>query len=320
MSNFISSIVDVFFPVANAEVAVAHNLAVRGKGITPRGYAVVLKAAPGDVYLAAAPAIPGLGLSANFIGGWEFENGGALGTDSGPNALTLTNNGATQNAGGAVGAAAAFVAASSQYLERASQALLQAGDIDYTIAYWAYLASKTATMVSVSKSSSSVANTSEFFLYYVTGTDRFGIIVYKPGDVVVQLNEASLSPALNTWYFIIGWHDATANTVNIQINNGAVSSLATGGALQAANTAPFDIGRRSGVGSNLYWNGRLDQVLYWKRVLTASERTGLYNSGAGVTVATAIATPAAANEAVWTSTIAYLKASAVGTYRLLFYA
>ena len=76
------------------------------------------------------------------------------------------------------------------------------------------------------------------------------------------------APVIGTWYFIVGWHDSVANTVNIQVNNGAVDSVATGGALQAAGTAELRIGGRDDI-APFHLDGRVDEVGFWKRVLTA---------------------------------------------------
>ena len=79
---------------------------------------------------------------------------------------------------------------------------------------------------------------------------------------------------------VIAWHDATADTVNISINNGStVSAAYTFGS--ANGSSAFELGRRTGGAS--YLNGALDEMGIWKRVLTAAERTRLYNNGAGVT-------------------------------------
>ena len=31
-----------------------------------------------------------------------------------------------------------------------------------------------------------------------------------------------------------------------------------------------------------YWDGLIDEVGFWKRILTAQEKTNLYNAGAGL--------------------------------------
>ena len=80
-------------------------------------------------------------------------------------------------------------------------------------------------------------------------------------------------------YFVVGWHDSVNNTLNIQVNNGTVNSLAwTAGVLNGS--ADFAIGARRDT-APLYFDGRIDAVGLWKRVLTSGERTSLYNSGTG---------------------------------------
>jgi hypothetical protein len=114
------------------------------------------------------------------------------------------------------------------------------------------------------------------------------------------------------------WHDAVADTLNIQVNDGTVDFMATGGALQSANVAPLDIGRRSGTSSNIYWDGRIDQVMFWKRVLTSGERTQLYNSGSGVTVGSVITSTLSV--IAWTTTEVYLTSTqALGEYYIILF-
>jgi len=93
-------------------------------------------------------------------------------------------------------------------------------------------------------------------------------------------------PPDGVWHFVIGFHDATANTVNIQVNDGAVDSAAhTFGAYQSAGS-PVHIGQDTLSGQ---FDGRIDQVGFWLRKLTTAEKTWLYNSGAGRSYAAMLA-------------------------------
>ena len=85
------------------------------------------------------------------------------------------------------------------------------------------------------------------------------------------------TPALNTWYFVVVWHDSTANTINIQVNDGAISSAVHSGGINDAS-APFTLGAGTG---NLYHSGRVDEIGVWRSVLSAGQRSGLYASGIG---------------------------------------
>jgi hypothetical protein len=84
---------------------------------------------------------------------------------------------------------------------------------------------------------------------------------------------------LNTWYLIVGWRDGTALTVNIQVNNATAVSAATGAIVADDTTGAFSIGAFGG--QTGYTTSNIDEVGYWSRVLTAQERTSMFNSGNG---------------------------------------
>jgi len=71
----------------------------------------------------------------------------------------------------------------------------------------------------------------DYRLAYVTKADRFRFAVSNDGTAVGFVDVESFGvPATSVWYFVCAWHDAAANTINIQVNNGTVDSLAwTGG-------------------------------------------------------------------------------------------
>lgn len=308
--GLIGSIIQVDAPVAGSLIAVAHEMPT-----IPRGVLVVRQSGTGILYRATTTT--GLGLSTNFIAGWEFENGASLGDDSGSNGLTLTNNNVVTQVAGKVGQASSYVTASSQYLSRASEALLQTGDIDFTWAAWAYPSAINRKFI-VGKDNN-VAGQREYELLW-DNTLGFRAGVFKATDVEVLVSTGGAFNTINSWYFVVYWHDATANTVNLQVNNGTIFSAATGGALQAASGAQFRIGARQFPTAIDYWNGQIDQVMFWKRTLTVDERTALYNNGSGVTVASALAPVVTVESPVWDTTYAYLTSSVGSTqYYVLFF-
>jgi RHS repeat-associated protein len=84
------------------------------------------------------------------------------------------------------------------------------------------------------------------------------------------------------WYTIVAWHDSVFNTLNLQVNNGTVSSVSyASGAMDT--TYPLSIGAHANGTYGI--NGRLDEVALYKRVLNPSERSWLYNGGFGRTYA-----------------------------------
>jgi hypothetical protein len=80
------------------------------------------------------------------------------------------------------------------------------------------------------------------------------------------------------WHFVVFWHNAAANTIQIQIDNAAPVSAGTTGPMPAGLGAVT-----IGLGWGLNFDGLIDEIGLWRRVLTADERTQLYNGGNGLT-------------------------------------
>lgn len=193
-------------------------------------------------------------------------------------ANTLTDMNTVTGNPGVSYPASQFTAATNEYLTIASNANLQTGDIDFTFNFWAYMDTKPATVSWLIKYSAAAGNY-DYQIFYTSATDRWQMAVARAVDSaqIVTANTFGSAP-LSTWQMVTGWHDATANTVNLSINAGTPDSQATGGALQAAGTANFYLG---GFAAANNVNGRICEVGFWKRVLTSRERLWLYNKGKG---------------------------------------
>lgn len=192
------------------------------------------------------------------------------------NTLTDTNT-VTQNPGIQI-YSGQFTAANSERLALTSNASVQMGDIDFTFCFWAYMDTKPTAASWIIKFAATAGNY-DYQLYHDGTADRWKFIVTRATDspqTVTATNAGSV--ALSTWHMVTGWHDATADTVNIAVNAITPDSAATGGALQAAGTADFNLGGYSG---GNFVNGRMAEVGLWKRVLTTQERLWLYNKGRG---------------------------------------
>ncbi len=156
-------------------------------------------------------------------------------------------------------------------------AALSTGDIDFTVAGWVYLSSKTTSQGLIGKWDS--GTTREYLIYYNTSGDSFNFGVSSNGSNLTTITASSFgSPALNTWYYVVGWHDSVNNTLNIQVNNGTTNSVSySSGVIDS--TSSFYIGQYQG---GQFFTGNIDSVGLWKRVLTSPEKATLYNSGNGL--------------------------------------
>jgi hypothetical protein len=194
----------------------------------------------------------------------------------------LTDNNTVTSRAGKISNAAEFTPANSEFLSHVSNADLLTGDISFTFSLWVYFDAN-GDYVVIGKDA---AGARDYVIDKSSGLLRF--YMNGGGDTTTPGNEADSQNggapiSANQWYYVIAWHDAAADTINIQVNNGTAVSTGTGGAFPATAAADFCIGARTYVGNQAYMDGAIDGVGFWKRTLTADEKTALYNSGDGLT-------------------------------------
>ncbi len=195
-------------------------------------------------------------------------NTGALTTDS-QGSNTLTNNNTVTEETGILDVAGQFTAATTEYLSIVDNASMSTGDIDFTIAVWIYLDSIGTTRTIASKGAT---NQYEWSIE-ISSSDMISLRIMTTGGGNLGLATWGSALSADTWYFIVAWHDATANTANIQVDNGIpVSGASTG---PTDGTGSFFIGRLGDV--SRWTDGRIDSFSFWKRVLTSQERADLWN-------------------------------------------
>lgn len=210
---------------------------------------------------------------------WRMEEASGTRVDQVSGRDLTDNNTVTSNTG-RQGNAAQFTRANSEYLSSVSHADLSPGDTDFTLQAWVYLDSKPSgsQMRIIDKYQTGLK---EYTLLYYQSGDRFEFVVSADGSSDSQYKDADTfgAPSLGTWYLIHAWHDSVNNQIGISVNAGTADTAAhSGGIYQGA--APFEIGRN--LTNGFYWDGRIDEVALWSRVLTGAERTELYNGGAGL--------------------------------------
>lgn len=221
-----------------------------------------------------------MSLYTSLVSFWELEEASGSRADAaGTN--TLTDNATVTSGTGKVGTGATFTAANSEFLSHTSNSDLQTGDVDWTISLW-FKATSTAALQSVLSKHNETSGNAEYSIL-ITTDPVVRVYTFRATDSQAIIN-SSVTLSNGTWYHVVTSHDATADTISVWVNLTA-DSAGTGGALQAAGTAPFYIGGRAYAASLLPFDGMIDQVGLWKRVLTSQERTDLYNGGAGLSYA-----------------------------------
>jgi hypothetical protein len=216
-------------------------------------------------------------LFSNLQAYWSLDEASGNKADSkGGNTLTNTNTVAT--VAGKVGNASSFTKASSQYLTIADNATLSVGDIDFYFSFWVYPTLNDATDQYIAAKAGGSGNRAwDLRIDWVNARLRFS--VYNPSDTATTVNSANSSIAINTWYFVECWHDSVNNVIAVAINNGpAVTAAHTTGVKD--DTGPFQIGARN---AGSFFQGYVDGFGFWKYVPSSTDRSFLYNSGAGRT-------------------------------------
>jgi len=210
-------------------------------------------------------------LLTSLVAHWRLDEASGVRVDShGGNDLGDINT--VGSAAGKLGNAASFIAGNEESLGLGDNAALSMGNIDFTLAFWVWSNSLTGTGLAGKWGAGSLE-----YLAYFDGTNLRFHVSDNGTDNFSVANSQSIS--INTWYFYIAWHDATANTINLSINNNTAASTAHSTGVHDGDSS-FSLGRNEEGGTWL--NGRLDSVGLWKRLLTATERAQLYNGGAGL--------------------------------------
>jgi len=186
-------------------------------------------------------------------------------------ATVLTDNNTVTSNPGKLVTSAQFTAANSEYLSKTDNAQLSSGDIDFTWTGWFYLDSLGAQRSVFGKSDN--ATVDEYRLLILATN----VPTWYVNNTGVQASTFGACSA-STWYFFCGQYDATNNLAKISINNGAFDTVSQTPGIDTAH--PFNIGANNG--SAPYMNGRVDELGFWKRLLTAGEITQLYNAGNGL--------------------------------------
>lgn len=196
----------------------------------------------------------------------------------------LTDNNTVTSAAGKINTARQFTAANSESFSRADNAALSTGDIDFTWAGWAYFDSAPGGgngHTLVSKWDIPGTQREYALVWENSGTSRLRFYVSSDGLANSHVDADTLGvPSTGTWYFVVAWHDSVNNTINIQVNDGTVDSLAYSSGVRDGTGALY-FGSLNDFAS-YYHDGRMDEWGFWKRVLTGAERTSLYNGGAGL--------------------------------------
>jgi hypothetical protein len=221
-----------------------------------------------------------MALSDNLVAYWSLDEASGNAIDAhDDNDLTETS-GTIAATTGKVSGCRDFEAGDTEYFAIAHNADLSTGDINFTFAAWVNPESLVTFPIILGKGWGTSDVGAQYAMFYDTdaGKFAFGVAFNTTSSLLVRSFEFGGGSAGN-WYFVVGWHDADNNQIGISVNAVTADLEAHSAGVHSGGTELFSIG--ASVPQALYWDGLIDEVGFWKRVLTSEERTELYNSGNG---------------------------------------
>ena len=208
---------------------------------------------------------------------WRLEEGGGSRQDVTFNGHDLTPHNDQGSDTGKIGDAGLFVASFNTHYDTPSSADLQGGDRDISIALWVYIdAATNGQDFSPIIEKGSILSFSEYLLYFLY--DNSSINFQFNDGVDVQTVEVT-DLAQNQWYFVQAWYDSSTLKMYLKVDLLPTQERDVNGG-NPTGADPVVLGADTTDGD--YFDGRVDEVGFWQRLLTEQERTYLYGNGDGV--------------------------------------
>ncbi len=233
-------------------------------------------------------------LTADLAAYWNLDETSGNRADSKRTSVMRDNN-STSYAAGIVNNSADFEKDSGNYLQNVSNSSLRVDDEDWSLTAWVKPESQT-TYASIA----------------TKGYWEYGLWLNNDGGAIkpaVGMNTAfpltySSSISNGSWSFLAATYDHVTNILSLSVNAGTAQTASTGGV--TGGTGGFVIGMSEG---GWLFDGLIDEVGLWKRVLSTSEISQLYNSGSGLSYPfsnkrltankSSVGSPGSANLVLW---------------------
>lgn len=204
----------------------------------------------------------------NLISYWKLDETSGNRADS-HGANTLTDNFTVGNTTGKISNAADFIDTNTEFLSVADNAdFSYSGAEDRSISLWFKPDSVSGVNTIISKWANS---TDQEYILYTNGTSLVLGVLQQGAEVT------KTSIAVGTWYHVV----ITMNSSKfVQMYVDAVSAgTKTSTGTVAGTTSELRIGQNSNTN---YYDGAVDEVAFYTRILSAGDVTDLYNGGSAL--------------------------------------
>lgn len=218
-------------------------------------------------------------LATGLISYWKMEETSGTRVDShGSN--DLTDNNTVGSGTGIIDTGADFERSNSEYLSIADAAQTGLNPSDISISCWVKFETSNLFAGLISK-----RNVNEEYSFYFNNTNEIVCRFSDDGSRITVTESNPIGNVTGTWYHFVITIDSSMGGTGVEYYENGTN---IGRSRVAANNAfglynggsQFQIGAMAGPAN--YLDAVVDEVGVWNRVLTSSEVTDLYNSGAGL--------------------------------------
>lgn len=207
----------------------------------------------------------------------EFSDGsGAVSRADSFGANTLTDNNTIASGTGIITNSVNLETDNSEYLSIADNAALSMpSGTSFTIAGWIKPESVAITAPLICKATATGVGT-EYLIFVNAATDFRARVADGTNQATVT---NTVTPVSGNWFFVAFRVDLAGDIIRLRVNATDATTVAYTGDSQDTSSAvnvgrlPYSISNRA--------DGDIDELGIWKRVLSDTEITALYNSGAG---------------------------------------
>jgi hypothetical protein len=221
-----------------------------------------------------------MALSDNLVAYWKLDESSGNASDATGNGSTLTNNGSVTYSAAKINNGASLGGAGKYFSCSDNSYISTTGDTTWQV--WWYPTTLNAQQAFFDKWNYSAATREyEVFANYSGGTTTLYVNLSSNGSTASTASKTTTSISTNNWYHLVYVYTASTGTVEFFLNGSSLGT-STGNLTSIYNsTSTLGIGQYiTGGGGNI--SGMLDELGMWKRALSSTEVTELYNSGNGL--------------------------------------
>ena len=223
-------------------------------------------------------------LTSNLVAYWKMDEASGSRLDSYGNINLNEQSTVPSIVGIRNNAADFFLSGGSTLYANPNSSLTMQTNQDWTIAGWIYVNGTGASNYAITYQTGIFSTTFDFAITQeLSGTlQKLFFRVNTNGSPTYVLSANSYGAlSLNNWYSFVAWH-SNATHIGLSVNMSADTML-VGSGITLNTGGQLVFGAIDTLGTIGDFQGRVDEVGFWSRVLTSTERSQLYAGGSGNT-------------------------------------